>query len=87
MSTAPQEELKRLAGLVDAKIAEVSPRGRPPASQAVLLAAIALAHELEAERARCEALEQRTRVVLQQVLGRIDDALQPLEAGEADSSE
>jgi cell division protein ZapA len=85
MSTAPEEDLRRLAQMVDAKVAELSPRGRTLAGQAgqgVLLAAIALAHEVEAERGRREALERRTRELLQRVLGRIDAALEPLDAAD-----
>jgi cell division protein ZapA len=90
MSTAPEEDLRRLAQMVDAKVAELSPRGRTytgQAGQAVLLAAIALAHEVEAERGRREALERRTRELLQRVLGRIDEALEPLDAAEAAQNE
>jgi cell division protein ZapA len=90
MSTAPEEDLRRLAQMVDAKVAELSPRGRTyagQAGQAVLLAAIALAHELEAERGRREALERRTRELLQRVLGRIDDALEPVDAAGAAPNE
>jgi cell division protein ZapA len=81
MSTAPEDELKRLAQMVDAKVTEITPRGRvAQAPQAVLLAAIALAHEVEVERGRRETLERRTRELLGRVLGRIDDALEPLDA-------
>jgi cell division protein ZapA len=75
MSSAPEADLRRLAEMVEAKIAEVAPRGRPQTSQAVLLAAMALAHEVEAERGRRESLERRTRDLLQRVLGRVDEAL------------
>ena len=77
VSTAPDTELQRLAAAVDAKVAQVVPRGRPAPPQAMLLAAIALAYELEEERAKREALERRTRDVLRRVLVRIDDALEP----------
>jgi cell division protein ZapA len=80
VSTAPESELQRLAAAVDAKVAEVVPRGRPVSPQAMLLAAIALAHEVEGERARREAVERRTRDVLRRVLVRIDDALEADEA-------
>jgi len=81
VSTAPESDLQRLAATVDAKVAEVVPRGRAVAPQAMLLAAIALAHELEEERAKREALERKTRDVLRRVLVRIDDALESDEAG------
>jgi cell division protein ZapA len=87
MSSAPEEELRRLAGMVDSKVSELTARGRSQAAQAVLLAAIALAHEVEAERERRESLERKTRDLLRKVLVRIDDALEggdPDEAARAD---
>ena len=47
----------------------------------MLLAAMALAHEVETERGRRESLERRTRDLLRRMLVRIDDALEPFEAG------
>jgi cell division protein ZapA len=79
VSSSPQDELQRLADLVEAKLAEVGPRGRAQ-PQAMLLAALALAHEVESERGRRETLERRTRDLLRRVLVRIDDALEPYEA-------
>jgi cell division protein ZapA len=76
VSSADEEELQRLAGTVNAKVAELNPTGTTAAPQAVLLAAIALAHELEQERARRLAVERRTRDMLRRVLVRIDDALE-----------
>jgi cell division protein ZapA len=74
VSSASEEDLQRLAETVSAKVAELSPRNKA-APQAVLLAAISLAHELEEERSRRHALERRTRDVLRRVLVRIDDAM------------
>jgi len=79
VSSAPEEDLQRLAQTVAAKLAEVSPRGRPAQPQAMLLAAIALAHEVETERAERESLQRRTRDLLRRALVRIDDALEPVE--------
>jgi cell division protein ZapA len=76
VSTAPDSELHRLAATVNAKMSELTPRGRAISPQTMLLAAMALAHELEEERARREALERRTRDLLRRVLVRIDDALE-----------
>jgi cell division protein ZapA len=87
MSSAPEEDLLRLARMVDEKVTELGARGRTQSTQAVLLAAIALAHEVEAERSRRESLERRARELLERVLGRIDDALEPLEGAKAASSE
>ncbi|HEY1696435.1 MAG TPA: cell division protein ZapA [Polyangiaceae bacterium] len=80
VSSAPPEELRRLAEVVDDKLSEMDPRGRTQ-PQALLLAALALAHDVENERSQREALERKTRDVLRRVLVRIDDALEPLEAG------
>jgi cell division protein ZapA len=86
-SSAPAEDLTRLAEMIEAKLGELVPRGRPAPAQAMLLAAMALAHDVEAERSEREALERRTRDVLRRVLVRIDDALEPLESTETARSE
>jgi cell division protein ZapA len=78
VSSAAEADLQRLAEIVGAKVAELTPRGRPVQPQAMLLAAMALAHEVESERADRESLERRTREFLQRALARIDDALEPL---------
>ncbi|MBX3185914.1 MAG: cell division protein ZapA [Labilithrix sp.] len=75
VSSADEDELQRLADAVSAKVAELTPRGKAAPAQAVLLAAIALAHELEEERKRRLTVERRARDMLRRVLVRIDDAL------------
>lgn len=75
VSTTNPQDLQRLADRVTAKLEELSPPGRAAHPQAVVLAAIALAHDLEQERARRQALERRTRDMLRRVLGRIDTVL------------
>ena len=85
VSSAAETDLQRLASKVDSKVAEVTPRGRPTTPQSMLLAAIALAHELEEERAKRESLERRTRDVLRRVLVRIDDVLDPNAGERADA--
>lgn len=87
VSSARQDDLNRLAEMVSAKLSEVTPRGRVMPPQAMLLAAMALAHEVEAEREQRRSVERRTRDVLRRVLTRIDSALEPLEPTEADGSE
>ncbi len=90
VTSAKQDDLNRLAEMVSAKLAEVSPRGRPVPAQAMLLAAMALAHEVETERDQRQSVEHRTRDVLRRVLTRIDKAIEPLEPvepAEADGSE
>ncbi len=80
VSSADEEELQRLADAVSAKVTELTPRGKAASPQSMLLAAIALAHELEEERARRAAVERRTRDMLRRVLVRIDDALDSTDA-------
>jgi cell division protein ZapA len=82
VSSAPEQELQRLAAVVNSKLTELAgkTRGSPP--QALLLAAIALAHELETERGQRQLLERRTRDLLRRVLARIDDALEPFDETE-----
>src|SRR5258708_4087829 len=77
VSSAPEPELHRLAPVVNERVPKLSPPGRPAAPQALLLAAIALAHDLEDEQAQRRSLERRTRDLLRRMLVRIDDALEP----------
>jgi cell division protein ZapA len=76
VSSAGEAEVQRLAGIVTAKLNEVaaSTRAQPP--QAIVLAALALAHEAEAERVRRELVEARARDLLLRMLSRIDEALE-----------
>jgi len=75
VTTAADDELARLAAIVESKVSAVA-KGRAVQPQAMLLAAMALAHELEEERTRRESLERRTRDLLRRVLLRIDHALE-----------
>ena len=83
VSSADADELQRLAEAVSAKVAELTPSGKTAPAQAVLLAAIALAHELEQERSRRVALERKTRDMLRRVLVRLDDALDPTDSADS----
>ena len=85
-SSSPPEELQRLAEVVEGKIADVGGRGRAQ-PQAILLAAMALAHEAASERDRRESLERKTRDLLRRMLVRIDDALEPWEQAEGTQTE
>jgi cell division protein ZapA len=86
VSSAPADELQRLADVVEAKLAEIAPKGKAQ-PQALLLAAMALAHEVETERDRRESLERRTRDLMRRMLVRIDDAMEPFEQADAAPSE
>jgi cell division protein ZapA len=94
VTSASDEELRRLAAVVDQKIATVVPPGRAITPQAMLLAAMALAHDLEEERARTEqertrvdeerarstAIAERARGAFSRMLERVDAALDPASA-------
>jgi cell division protein ZapA len=86
VSSAPADELQRLAEVVEAKLSEIAPKGKAQ-PQALLLAAMALAHEVETERDRRESLERRTRDLMRRMLVRIDDAIEPFEQADAAPSE
>jgi cell division protein ZapA len=75
VTSASEDELQRLASLVDAKLATVVPPGRPVTPQAMLLAAIALAHDLEEERSRSRAVAERARGAFGRILERVDAAI------------
>src|SRR3954470_16691855 len=74
-TSSTDEELQRLATMVDQKLATVVPAGRAVTPQAMLLAAMALAYELEEERARTITLAARARGAFGRMLDRVDAAL------------
>ncbi len=75
VSSANEEDLLRLAAVVEGRIHQLTPKGKGVAPNAILLAAIALANDLEEERAKRQQLERKTRDLLRRVLLRVDDAL------------
>jgi cell division protein ZapA len=79
VASAEEHELRRLAEIVDARLRELSAPGRQIPPQALLLAAIALAHDLEQERELRRRVECRSREMLTSVLSRIDAALDATE--------
>jgi cell division protein ZapA len=84
VTSASDEELGALSDAVARKLAQVTPKGRAPTPQSMLLAAMALAHDAEEERSRRERLERRTRDLLRRVLVRVDSALEPLQEADED---
>jgi len=76
VASAEETELKRLADLVDARLRSMSAPGRPISPQALLLAAISLAHDLEEEKRKRAQLEARSKEMLRSVLARIDAAIE-----------
>jgi cell division protein ZapA len=76
VTTATDGDLKRFVSVIEDKLAEISPRGKAMHPQALLLATLALAHDLEEERARSQRVETRARETLSRLLERIDAALE-----------
>lgn len=75
VSSASRGELERFAAVVDEKLAPYASTGRPLHPNALLLAAMSLAHELEAERRRSQEIAARAREVMTSVLAKVDGAL------------
>lgn len=75
VSSASAGDLERFAAKVDEKLSALVPPGRPLNPNALLLAAIALAHDAEEQRARAERISSRARSTVERLLGRVDEAL------------
>lgn len=75
VTTASPDDLERFAAMVDEKLAPHLAPGRPPHPNAMLLAAISLAHELEQERAQAARVTSRAKVLVESVMNRIDSTL------------
>jgi cell division protein ZapA len=75
VASTDEAELQRLADVVDTRLRDLAGPGRALAPQSLLLVAISLAHDLEAERAKTRAAEVRSKEMLTNVLQRIDALL------------
>jgi cell division protein ZapA len=75
VTTAGDVELKRFVTLIEEKL-NALPRGKALHPQALLLATLALAHDLEEERARSQRIETRAKETLARLLERVDAALE-----------
>ena len=82
VTTAGDAELKRFVFLIEEKLSAL-PRGKALHPQALLLATLALAHDLEEERARSQRIESRAKETLARLVERIDAALEEGGAEEA----
>lgn len=83
-TSASEVELARLAGIVEERVLALTPPGKAPAAEAVLLAAIALAHDLEAERKARAAIEEQAKVRLERILAQVDLALDACDDDDAE---
>ncbi len=86
VASATEDELRRLAAIVDERLRAITPPGRVVSAQGLLLAAIALAHDLEEEKSKNAKLATRSREMLGSIITRIDAAMgssvAPVEADE-----
>ncbi len=76
VTSATDEELQRFALLVEEKLADVLQPGRPLTTKAMLLAAVALAHDVDEQRARADAIAKRAQGALGELLEQVDCALE-----------
>jgi len=88
VASADEADLRRLASVVDARLRSISQPNRQVSAQALVLAAIALAHDLEEERALRRRAEDRSKQMLKALLQRIDAVLDetPAEPAEFDTA-
>ncbi|MBI4706131.1 MAG: cell division protein ZapA [Deltaproteobacteria bacterium] len=75
VTTAGDDELARLVDIVEDKLGAVARPDRRIDEHAILLAAVALAHDVDTERARAAAIGARAKEALAGLLGRVDQAL------------
>lgn len=80
-TTAPDEHLVELVSLVEEKLALTGGAQRTNVAEAALMAALALADELVAERGRRSHVEQRARETVIAAIAHVDEALAHVEAG------
>ena len=74
VTSASEEEIRKLAGIVDERMRAIA-AGRQPGMEALVLAAISLAHDVEAQKARVDEIALGARKVMGRMLDKIDTAL------------
>ncbi len=75
VTTADEEELSRLTAMVEGKLAEVLRPGRHVNTEAMLLVAMALAHDVDEQRSRADVVTDKAKRGLQRLLQRVDTVL------------
>jgi cell division protein ZapA len=86
VTTANDQELQDLVALVEDKLAAVTGPGRPVSTQALLLAAVALAHDVKEQHDRADAIAGKAKQSLQSLLVRVDTALEQNESQDRERS-
>jgi cell division protein ZapA len=75
VASSGEQTLQRYAGVVNERLRALTGSDRTPHPQAMLLVAMALAHDLEEERSRRQAELSGAETLLRQMLGRVNEAL------------
>ena len=75
VTSAGEQSLQRYAGVVNERLRELTGSDRAAHPQAMLLVAMALAHDLEEERARHREVRLQAEESLRSMLGRVNAAL------------
>jgi cell division protein ZapA len=75
VATSEEGTLQRYAAVVNARLRELTGSEHPSHPQALLLVAIALAHDLEREKERRLQVQEQAGEMLRSLLVRIDAAL------------
>src|SRR5688572_7868832 len=75
VASTGEHTVQRYAGVVNERLRELTGSDRPAHPQAMLLVAMALAHDLEEERARAAALREQAESMLRGLLERVNAAL------------
>jgi cell division protein ZapA len=74
VASAGEQSVRRYAGVVNERLRELTGNG-PAHPQAMLLVAMALAHDLEEERSRSAAVREQAEGMLRGLLERVNAAL------------
>jgi cell division protein ZapA len=75
VASSGEQTVQRYASVVNERLRELTGSERTSHPQAMLLVAMALAHDLEQERTQRLAERQGTEELLRQLLGRVNEAL------------
>lgn len=75
VASSGEQSVQRYANIVNERLRELTGSDRPSHPQAMLLVAMALAHDLEEERARASAVREQAEVMLRSLLDRVNAAL------------
>jgi cell division protein ZapA len=75
VASSGEQTLQRYASVVNERLRDLTGSDRTPHPQAMLLVAMALAHDLEEERSRRLAERSGAEEMFRQLLGRVNEAL------------